>query len=241
MIKRTIGRMSSVDLSALRIKYKEKKDIFQESSIDVKDPFHLFRKWLDEACNTPEIIEPNAMCLATASKDAVPSARFLLLKDVTDHGFTFFTNYESRKADELAENPNVALAFYWLPLRRSVRIEGTAEKISRQDSETYFHQRPRASQIGALASPQSKPIPNREYLDQKEQQLKDELGPDGVVPLPNWGGYLVRPKAIEFWQGQTNRLHDRIRFRRDLRPGETVDGKLLHHGDNGWMYERLAP
>ncbi|XP_058823048.1 pyridoxine/pyridoxamine 5'-phosphate oxidase-like [Topomyia yanbarensis] len=241
MITRVIRRMSSVDLSALRIKYKEKKEILHETSIDVKDPFHLFRKWLDEACNTPEIIEPNAMCLATASRDAFPSARFVLLKDVTDQGFTFFTNYESRKAAELAENPNVALAFYWLPLRRSVRIEGTAEKISREDSETYFHQRPRASQIGALASPQSKPIPSREYLDQKEQAIVDELGPDGVVPLPNWGGYLVRPRAIEFWQGQTNRLHDRIRFRRDLLPGETVDGTLLHQGENGWLYERLAP
>ncbi|XP_053690569.1 pyridoxine/pyridoxamine 5'-phosphate oxidase-like [Sabethes cyaneus] len=241
MILKTFRRMSSVDISALRIKYKQKKDIFHESSIEVKDPLHLFRKWFDEACNTPEIIEPNAMCLATATKDAAPSARFVLLKDVNEHGFTFFTNYESRKAEELAENSKVALAFYWLPLRRSVRIEGTAERISRADSEAYFHQRPRASQIGALASPQSKPIPNREFLDLKEQKIKTELGPDGVVPLPNWGGYLVRPATVEFWQGQTDRLHDRIRFRRELRPGESVDGHLLHQGENGWIYERLAP
>lgn len=236
-----IRRMSSVDIAALRIKYREKKDVFHESSIEVKEPLSLFRKWFDEACKTPEIIEPNAMCLATATKDAVPSARFVLLKDITDNGFTFFTNYESRKADDIAENPNVALTFYWLPLRRSVRIEGSAEKISRDESEAYFHQRPRASQIGALASPQSQAIPSREFLDQKEQAIKDQLGPDGVVPLPNWGGYLVRPRMVEFWQGQTNRLHDRIRFRRQLVNGEKVDSVLLHQGEGGWFYERLAP
>ncbi|XP_065091395.1 pyridoxine/pyridoxamine 5'-phosphate oxidase-like [Ochlerotatus camptorhynchus] len=241
MILNIARRMSTVDIAALRIKYKEKKDIFHESSIEVKEPFSLFRKWFDEACNTPEIIEPNAMCLATATKDAIPSARFVLLKDITDQGFTFFTNYESRKADEIAENPNVALTFYWLPLRRSVRIEGSVEKISRSESETYFHQRPRASQIGALASPQSQPIPTRDYLDRKEQDIKDQLGPDGAVPLPNWGGYLVRPRMVEFWQGQTNRLHDRIRFRRSLREGETADGELLHQGEGGWFYDRLAP
>nr|ABF18370.1 pyridoxamine-phosphate oxidase [Aedes aegypti] len=241
MILNIARRMSTVDIAALRIKYKEKKDIFHESSIQVKEPFSLFRKWFDEACNTPEIIEPNAMCLATATKDAIPSARFVLLKDITDQGFTFFTNYGSRKAAEIAENPNVALTFYWLPLRRSVRIEGSAEKISREESEAYFHQRPRASQIGALASPQSEAIPSREYLDQKEQAIKDELGPEGVVPLPNWGGYLVRPSTIEFWQGQTNRLHDRIRFRQKLKDGETVDGEVLHQGESGWFYDRLAP
>ncbi|ETN61135.1 pyridoxamine 5'-phosphate oxidase [Anopheles darlingi] len=219
--------MSFVDLASLRIKYKSEKEIFLESSLERKEPFGVFRKWLQEACDTPEIIEPNAMCLATATKDAVPSARFVLLKDVTEEGFTFFTNYESRKAAELAENANVALAFYWLPLRRSVRIEGS--------SGAYF------AQIGALASPQSQPIPNREYLDKKEKAIKEELGPDKVVPLPNWGGYLVRPRTIEFWQGQTNRLHDRIRFRKELKDGESVDGTLLHQGEDGWVYERLAP
>uniref|UniRef100_A0A2M4APJ2 pyridoxal 5'-phosphate synthase n=1 Tax=Anopheles triannulatus TaxID=58253 RepID=A0A2M4APJ2_9DIPT len=237
----SLRRMSFVDLASLRIKYKSEKEIFLESSIERKEPFGLFRKWLQEACDTPEIIEPNAMCLATATKEAVPSARFVLLKDVTEEGFTFFTNYESRKAAELAENANVALAFYWLPLRRSVRIEGVAERITREASESYFHTRPRASQIGALASPQSQPIPNREYLDKKEKAIKEELGPDKVVPLPNWGGYLVRPRAIEFWQGQTNRLHDRIRFRKELKAGESVDGTLLHQGEDGWVYERLAP
>lgn len=135
-------------------------------------------------------------------------------------------------------NPNVAVAFYWLPLRRSIRIEGTVTKLSREESETYFHSRPRASQIGALASPQSQLIPSREHMDKIEDDIKQKLG-EGEVPLPpNWGGYLIAPRTIEFWQGQTNRLHDRIRFRKSE---EAVDDKLVHRGENGWVYERLAP
>lgn len=161
------------------------------------------------------------------------------MKGFDDKGFTFFTNYESRKAQEMSQNPNVSIAFYWLPLRRSVRIEGSVMKMSREDSETYFHSRPRASQIGALASPQSQVIPSREYLDEIETEIKQKLGDDKTVPFPhNWGGYLISPRMIEFWQGQTNRLHDRIRFRKSE---EEVDEKLVHRGENGWVYERLAP
>ena len=141
-----------------------------------------------------------------------------MLKDITDEGFTFFTNYGSRKANNIAVNPNVAMTLYWCPLRRSIRIEGSAEKISREDSLKYFHQRPRASQIGALASEQSTKIPSRQHLDEIEKKIKAELGDDKEVPMPNWGGYLIRPKRIEFWQGQTDRLHDRIVFRK----GENV-------------------
>lgn len=119
-------------------------------------------------------------------RDGAPSLRYVLLKDCNEKGFTFFTNYASRKAKEIEQNPNVAFALYWLPLRRSVRIEGVASKISREESEKYFHSRPRASQIGALVSPQSQPIPNREYLDTIEKDIKEELGPDKEVPLPNW-------------------------------------------------------
>lgn len=164
-------------------------------------------------------------------RDGFPSARFVLLKTFDERGFTFFTNYGSRKAKELEENPNVAASIYWLPLHRSVRIEGTAAKISREDSEKYFHARPRASQIGALASPQSEIIPSREYLDKIETDIKDKLG-DGEVPLPNWGGYLITPRVIEFWQGQTNRLHDRIRFRKS---DEDVDENLTRRAENGWV------
>lgn len=135
-------------------------------------------------------------------------------------------------------NPNVAATFYWLPLRRQIRIEGSVEKISREESEKYFHSRPRASQIGAVASPQSEKIPSREYLDKIEADIKEQLGDKEEVPMPNWGGYLITPKVIEFWQGQTNRLHDRIQFRKS---NEDVDGKLVHQAENGWVMERLAP
>lgn len=160
------------------------------------------------------------------------------MKGYDERGFSFFTNYASRKADDMESNPNVAVAFYWLPLRRSVRIEGSVTKLSAEESEAYFHSRPRASQIGALASPQSQVIADRETIDRIEAEIKQKLGEDGTVPMPNWGGYLISPRTIEFWQGQTNRLHDRIRFRKTDQP---VDGKLTHRGENGWVYERLAP
>lgn len=126
------------------------------------------------------------MCLATSTKDGFPSARYVLLKSYDEKGFSFFTNYESRKAKELEENPNVAVAFYWLPLRRSVRIEGSVEKLPGSESEAYFHSRPRASQIGALASPQSQAIESREYIDGVEEGIKKDLGPEESVPMPNW-------------------------------------------------------
>lgn len=176
--------------------------------------------------------------ISSSTREGFPSNRYVLLKGFDERGFTFFTNYASRKADDMELNPNVAVAFYWLPLRRSVRIEGSVTKISREESETYFHQRPRSSQIGALASPQSQIIPSREYIDKIEDEIKQKLGESEEVPLPNWGGYLINPRTIEFWQGQTNRLHDRIRFRKS---DEDVDDKLIHRGENGWVYERLAP
>lgn len=172
------------------------------------------------------------------NRDGFPSNRYVLLKGVDARGFTFFTNYASRKADDIDSNPNVALAFYWLPLRRSVRIEGSVTKLSSEESKAYFNVRPRASQIGALASPQSQVIPSREHIDKIEEEIKQKLGETEQVPMPNWGGYLVTPRMIEFWQGQTNRLHDRIRFRKS---DEDVDDKLVHRGENGWVYERLAP
>ncbi|KAI8046195.1 hypothetical protein M5D96_002395 [Drosophila gunungcola] len=233
--------VSELQLSALRLKYHERKDAFLEENIKVKNPFCVFRDWLELALKTPEILEPNAAALATVSAEGKPSNRYVLVKEATTEGFTFFTNYSSRKADEIKSNPNVAISFYWLPLRRSVRIEGVAEKIPREDSLKYFHQRPRASQIGAAASPQSQRIPSRNYLDEVEAGIKEKLGPDGEVPLPNWGGYLVRPNLIEFWQGQTDRLHDRIRFRRGASVESDVDGELVHKGEDGWVYERLAP
>ncbi|CAD6995987.1 unnamed protein product [Ceratitis capitata] len=237
-----VRKMSStVNLSALRLKYREKKEVFLEENIRVKEPITLFREWLDQALQTEELLEPNAASLATVDRNGKPSNRFVLLKDVTDDGFRFFTNYGSHKAQDIACNPNVAMTIYWLPLRRQIRIEGVAEKIPQEDSLAYFHQRPRASQIGALASEQSTRIPSRTHLDEIEQEIKAKLGPDGEVPLPNWGGYLIRPHTVEFWQGQTNRLHDRIQFRRGPDIEREVDGKLVHKGELGWVYERLAP
>ncbi|KAL5283908.1 PNPO family protein [Megaselia abdita] len=230
---------STVDIANLRIKYRERKDVFLEKNIKIKEPITIFKEWLEEAAKTEEIIEPNAGCIATVDKNGFPSNRFVLLKDVFEEGFTFFTNYGSRKAQNIAENPNVAMTFYWLPLRRSIRIEGSAEKISKEKSLEYFHMRPRASQIGALASEQSTKLPSREHLDEIEAKLKAELGEDKPVPLPNWGGYLIRPRLIEFWQGQSDRLHDRIRFRKNAE--EEADGVLVHKGEKGWIYERLAP
>lgn len=233
--------MSSVNtnMSSLRMKYLEKKQVFLEENIKVKEPISLFHEWMQTALNTEEILEPNSACIATVNKDGLPSNRFVLVKEVTQDGFIFFTNYGSRKAKDIESNPNVAITFYWCPLRRSVRIEGEAEKISHADSLSYFHQRPRASQIGALASAQSTLIESRKQLDEIEAKIKAELGTN-EVPLPNWGGYLVRPRLVEFWQGQTDRLHDRIRFRKGSKT-EEVDEKLVHRGENGWVYERLAP
>ncbi|XP_055908587.1 pyridoxine/pyridoxamine 5'-phosphate oxidase-like [Eupeodes corollae] len=237
-----IRKMSSINstISSLRMKYMEKKQVFLEENIKVKEPIHLFNEWLEIALKTDEILEPNAACLATVNKDGLPSNRFVLVKEVIPEGFIFFTNYGSRKAQDILCNPNVALTFYWCPLRRSVRIEGIADKISLADSLNYFSQRPRASQIGALASPQSTVIESRKYLDEVESNIKAEVG-ENKVPMPNWGGYLIKPSLIEFWQGQTDRLHDRIRFRRGSKKVEDVDETMVHCGENGWVYERLAP
>ncbi|KRT78153.1 hypothetical protein AMK59_8104, partial [Oryctes borbonicus] len=194
----------------------------QEENIGVKEPFHLFDQWFQEAVNNPSIMEPNAACLATSTKEGIPSARFVLCKGYDPTGFKFFTHYTSRKGQEIEENPNVALTFYWPQFSRSIRIEGVAEKLPFLDADEYFKSRPYQSQIGALSSDQSKPIEGRHILWQKEVELKKQYS-EGNVPRPEqWGGYKILPRSIEFWQGQTDRIHDRIKFRR-LREGEVVD------------------
>ncbi|XP_066942864.1 pyridoxine/pyridoxamine 5'-phosphate oxidase-like isoform X2 [Macrobrachium rosenbergii] len=237
----TTSKMS-IDIGGMRKPYKGKNEAFTEDDLVAKEPFAQFREWFDQACSTPGIIEANAMCLATSTKCGKPSARMVLLKGYGKDGFRFFTNYTSRKGEELAENPQASLCFYWEPLMRSVRVEGTVEKLSEKESDDYFHSRPRSSQIGACISPQSKVIEGRHILTEKEQDLLEEYSDDKkIIPKPEtWGGFRVVPEVIEFWQGQTTRIHDRIRFRKPL-PDEVLDEQLTKQGEDGWFYERLAP
>ncbi len=194
------------------------------------DPIEQFKKWFAEAIIS-EILEPNAMTLATATADGKPSARIVLLKDIDNQGFVFFTNYQSKKGMEIAANPHAALCFSWLELQRQIRIEGTVEKIAAADSDAYFQSRPVGSRIGAWASPQSQIIDNRAVIEENENVYKKQFYTEGVdnveIPRPaHWGGYVLKPTMIEFWQGRSSRLHDRI----------------CYFFENGiWRIERLAP
>jgi pyridoxamine 5'-phosphate oxidase len=186
-------------------------------------PFELFQRWYDEAAS---LIEPNAMVVATTSADGQPSARMVLLKGLSEEGFVFFTNLGSRKGQELAANPRAALLFPWHPLERQVRIEGSVETLAEAEVAAYFATRPRGAQLGAWASHQSRPVSGRAELETAYTEAEDMfLDADVTVP-PEWGGYRVRPERIEFWQGRTSRMHDRIVYERD--------------GDQ-WRTQRLAP
>ncbi|KAG9267839.1 pyridoxine-5'-phosphate oxidase [Astyanax mexicanus] len=231
---------TAMDLSNMRKKYKGDAECFEEDQLVSLDPIKQFGEWFDQATKCPEIGEANAMCIATATKDGRPSARMVLLKGYSNEGFRFFTNYESRKGNELESNPHACLVFYWEPLNRQIRIEGTVERIPYQSSCEYFHSRPKSSQIGAVVSRQSTVIPNREYIRQKNAELEEKYK-DSEVPMPDyWGGYMVKPSLIEFWQGQTNRLHDRIVFTK-LKDGVSELGEMQHLAEGGWVYHRLAP
>lgn len=192
----------------------------------VDDPIVQFEKWLNEAISS-EAKEPTAMTLSTASLQGKPSSRIVLLKGVNENGFIFYTNYESKKGKELAENPQASLNFHWAELERQVRIEGIVEKISEEASTAYFLSRPKGSQIGAIASPQSEVIPNRQYLEQKVATVEEEANQSEALKKPNyWGGYCLHVNYIEFWQGRPSRLHDRIVFDKS---------------GGSWTIKRLAP
>lgn len=184
-----------------------------------------FEKWWNQALES-KIDEVNAMTLATADKSGIPSARIVLLKGFDKNGFVFFSNYQSNKANEMEENPNVSLVFFWKELERQIRIQGLVEKTEISVSDDYFNSRPDISKIGAWASPQSKVVASREILETNFQDFENQFKGANIPRPPHWGGYLVRPSMIEFWQGRPGRLHDRIRYR------------LLN---DKWSYERLAP
>lgn len=189
------------------------------------DPMQQFAHWLHEAVES-EVADPTAMVLATSSLDAHPAARVVLLKGADERGFVFYTNYESRKGSELAENPRACLLFFWHELLRQVRIEGVVEMVSREESAAYFNTRPFESRIGAWASAQGTVLQNREELDARFLDLKSEFDGRDVPLPPYWGGYLLAPLAIEFWAGRPNRLHDRLLYTRE---------------NGGWKRQRLAP
>lgn len=228
-----------MDLGSMRKSYRSDDEAFEETHLASLNPIHQFSAWFQEVAQCPGIAEPNAMCLATATRDGKPSARMVLLKGFGVDGFRFYTNRGSRKGIELDENPVASLLFYWETLNRQVRIEGTVEELSNEESDAYFHSRPKSSQIGAAVSRQSHVIPNREFLRKKNADLEEEYREREVPRPPDWGGYIIRPSIMEFWQGQTNRLHDRIVFRRLV--GEAGQGPWTHLGEDGWVYERLAP
>ncbi len=211
------------NIADIRRDYSHKS--LSESDVDA-NAIKQFEKWWREAVNS-KIDEVNAMTLATASLDALPSARIVLLKEVNEKGFVFFTNYESYKAQQLAENPKACLVFFWKELERQVRITGLIEKISGKQSDEYFQSRPESSRIGAWASPQSRVIEDRQWLDEKFNELVNKMEGTAIPRPPHWGGYIVKPVVIEFWQGRPSRLHDRIQY------------TLEENG--GWKIERLAP
>lgn len=191
-----------------------------------RDPISQFQLWFDEAL-AAKLPMPEAMTLATATPEGRPSARMVLLKHVDDEGFVFFTNYHSAKAAQIESNPYAALVFYWNPLDRQVRVEGKVERTSAEESEQYFQTRPRESQIGAWASPQSSVIAGREVLEQRAQELEDYYRDRRIECPAHWGGYRLRPDKIEFWKSRIGRLHDRIRY------------ELMTDGT--WSIKRLAP
>ena len=212
-----------MDLANLRRDYSRASLLEEDLAAD---PIAQFRRWL-EAALAAELPEPTAMTLATADRDGRPSARIVLLKGCDERGFVFFSNYDSRKGVELAENPHAALAFHWPELDRQVRIEGTVERTSREESAAYFASRPRPSRLGAWASRQSAPLVDRAELESSFAEVGERFSDD--VPLPDfWGGYRLHPAAVEFWQGRVSRLHDRLRYVR------SADG-------SGWRIERLSP
>lgn len=213
----------SRNIADIRTNYS-KQALTEESVAD--NPIDQFHEWLEEAISS-EVEEPTAFILSTVNSLGRPSARVLLLKELSSQGFTFFTNYSSRKGQDLAQNPYASITFFWPALERQVRIEGEVSRVPETESDAYFHSRPKGSQIGAWASPQSQEIESRDFLHQADQKYNEQFADAEVIPRPShWGGYVLQPNRIEFWQGRPNRLHDRI---------------LYEQTNGNWQLKRLAP
>ncbi|MCX6202108.1 MAG: pyridoxamine 5'-phosphate oxidase [Bacteroidetes bacterium] len=201
------------------------------------NPIDQFTRWWNEAVAS-QIDEVNAMTLATANAAGVPAARIVLLKGYNPNGFIFFTNYESDKGKNLAQNPHAALVFFWKELERQIRIEGTVEKVSAEESDRYFNSRPASSRIGAWASPQSAVIENRMVIEQNVERYSSIFANDSIERPDHWGGYIVKPTSIEFWQGRSSRLHDRIKYTLE---NSAYNAATDTRTDLNWKIERLAP
>lgn len=216
---------SGAEFKVADLRQNYTRQILLEQDVN-PNPFLQFQVWFTQACEA-HAIEPNAMTLATVTSEGKPSARIVLLKDFDPQGFVFYTNFQSRKGQELAQHPVAALVFWWGELERQVRIEGDITPVSEAEAEAYFQSRPRGSQLGAWVSNQSQVIPNRDVLETRLQQLEREYG-DRPIPRPShWGGYRLVPSYFEFWQGRPNRLHDRLCYRQT--------------SPNTWNIERLSP
>ena len=209
------------DLSDFRISYDKLSLIEHQLP---KEPIKLFQIWFEELCKSNSVLEPNAMTLSTVGNENKPRNRGVLLKKFSEKGFVFYTNYKSKKGIDINNNPNVSISFFWPSFERQVIIEGICSKITNKESDKYFYSRPIDSQIGAIISDQSSEIPNRDYIENKFDSFKSD-NTEILRPL-NWGGYIINPINIEFWQGRKNRLHDRI---------------LYYKNDNSWLFKRLSP
>ncbi len=214
--------MEKKDISSIRTEYSLKQ--FDESEVN-KDPIIQFQTWFNDALSA-EVTEPNAMVLATSTADGRPSARVVLLKGFDEKGFSFFTNYQSRKAAQLEQNSFAALVFFWPELERQIRIEGRIEKTSELESDDYFKSRPDGSKISAWVSPQSRVIHGRNFLESIKVVIESQFSGKTISRPANWGGYRLTPNLLEFWQGRANRLHDRVQY---------------SYIKNKWVIERLAP
>jgi len=247
-----LGLNQQVQLCDMRASYLANEDVLLESNLPSRDPFEVFHVWFEQAsseCRSFE--EANAVCLSTAASDGKPSSRMVLLKNYSQLGFKFFSCFSSRKANELASNPNAAMLFYWPSFHKQIRIEGRVEKLPDAVADEYWPTRPLESRLSAFISRQSRPVASRQALEAAKSEARDQwvVAGDGTVPRPeHWGGYILQPVYFEFWQGQSDRLHDRIVFRRPTPPDAPAEPQISGSPDelglgssSNWLIERLQP